>query len=128
EGPQGRPGMAVVQDGGTAYLIGDYNGATEILLFDLETGSWRVGPQFPYPVHHPMAAALDGAVYVFGGYVDGWEASDAVWMLDTERLEWNEAAPMPGPRAAGGAAVIEGRIHVVSGSVSGAVKPVGHQR
>src|SRR5690606_40231792 len=81
DGPQPRSEMAVVQDGETAYLIGDYNGAREVLIYDLAAQDWTVGPQFPYPVHHPMAAALDGRVYVFGGYVDGWQASDAVWVL-----------------------------------------------
>ena len=126
EGPQPRSEMAVVQDGALAYLIGDYNGATEVLIYDLDAQSWRVGPDFPYPVHHPMAAALDGSVFVFGGYVNGWEASDAVWVLDGETLEWSEAAPMPSPLAAGGATTIDGKIHVVGGSLSGAVNTDAH--
>ncbi|MEG9501391.1 MAG: kelch repeat-containing protein, partial [Methylorubrum extorquens] len=55
----------------------------------------------------------------FGGYVNGWEATDKVWAYDPKANAWEARAPMPTPRAAGGAAPLGDKIHVVGGSGSG---------
>ncbi|WP_204316302.1 hypothetical protein, partial [Serratia marcescens] len=67
--------VGVAETGGKAYVVGDYNGATELLIYDLAADSWREGAAFPYHVHHPMTVATGGLVYVFGGYRDGWTAT-----------------------------------------------------
>src|SRR5690554_1094440 len=41
EGPQPRSEMAVAEDGERAYLVGDYIGATEVLIYDPATGNGR---------------------------------------------------------------------------------------
>jgi len=117
--PAERSEVAVAALDGKAYVIGDYNGATELLIYDLAADRWSKGAPFPYPVHHTMAAEQGGRIYVFGGYVNGWEATDKVWAYDPKANVWEARAPMPTPRAAGGAAPLGDKIHVVGGSGSG---------
>ncbi|MGX5775995.1 Kelch repeat-containing protein [Methylorubrum zatmanii] len=117
--PAERSEVAVAALDGKAYVIGDYNGATELLIYDLATDTWSKGAPFPYPVHHTMAAEQGGRIYVFGGYVNGWEATDRVWAYDAAKDTWQPRTPMPTARAAGGATPLDGTIHVVGGSGSG---------
>lgn len=78
DSPSPRSEIALAEADGKVYVIGDYNGAVDMLIYDLNEGTWAVGQPFPNLVHHPVAAAADGRIYVFGGYVDGWNSSDAV--------------------------------------------------
>ena len=125
--PAERSEVAVAALDGKAYVIGDYNGATELLIYDLAADRWSKGAPFPYPVHHTMAAEAGGRIYVFGGYVNGWEATDRVWAYDPGRNAWEPRAKMPTPRAAGGATPLGDRIHVVGGSGSGRGNVASHE-
>src|ERR1700712_32556 len=117
--PAERSEVAVAEIDGRAYVIGDYNGATEILIYDLAKDSWRKGAAFPYPVHHAMALGMSGKIYVFGGYMNGWNAVANVFAYDPKTDSWTPRTAMPAPQAAGGAARLGERIHVVGGSVTG---------
>lgn len=117
--PAERSEVAVAAIDGKAYVVGDYNGATELLIYDLAKDSWSRGAAFPYAVHHTMAVGQGGKIYVFGGYVNGWDATDKVWAYDPKTDAWEPRAPLPTARAAGGATLLGDKIHVVSGSVSG---------
>ncbi|MBI4046127.1 MAG: hypothetical protein HY371_04845, partial [Devosia nanyangense] len=119
--PAQRSEVGAAIAGGKAYIIGDYNGATGVLVYDLAADAWSEALAFPYHVHHPMSVGLDGKIYVFGGYVDGWQASAKSWILDPGTQAWTPLADMPSPRAAGGAVAIDGKIYVVSGSTTNAV-------
>lgn len=75
---------------------------------------WRRLPDLPAGVHHPMAAALNGRLYVFGGYQGGFGApSSSAWLLNGRR--WERLPRLPEPRAAAGAAVVANRIAIVGG-------------
>ena len=60
-------------------------------------------------------SALNGKLYVVGGYVHDWAPTNAVYEYDPADDRWRERAPMPTPRGALAAAVIDGRIHAVGG-------------
>jgi hypothetical protein len=45
---------------------GSYLSSTEVL--DLDTGSWRDGPELPYPAYDGQAVHYDGQLYLIGGY------------------------------------------------------------
>jgi hypothetical protein len=127
DAPAERSEVSVAEAGGKAYLIGDYNGATELLVYDLARDTWSQGTRLPDPVHHAAAAAHNGKIYVFGGYRTGWQATDAAWAYDPASGRWERRAPLPTPRAAGGAAVIGDRIHLVGGSGSGRTNTPVHE-
>jgi hypothetical protein len=96
--PAERSEVAVAEFEGKAYVIGDYNGATDLLIYDMASDHWSVGAPFPYPVHHTAAAVYKGIVYVFGGYINGWEASSNVWAYIPEKDIWEPRASIPTPR------------------------------
>ncbi|RUT31062.1 kelch repeat-containing protein [Arsenicitalea aurantiaca] len=124
--PAERSEVAVAELDGKAYVVGDYNGATEILIYDLGTETWSTGAPFPYPVHHTAAIGHAGEILVFGGYVNGWKASDRLWIYSPATNSWREADRMPTARAAGGIGMLEGRIHLVGGSTSSAINIADH--
>ena len=78
-------------------------------------------------MHHTSAAAQGGKIYVFGGYGNGWQATDVVWAYDPAADRWERRTRLPTARAAGGAAVIGDRIHLVGGSVSGRTNTPVHK-
>ncbi len=51
--PAERSEVAVAALDGKAYVIGDYNGATELLIYDLAKDRWSKGAPFPYPSTTP---------------------------------------------------------------------------
>lgn len=115
--PAGRSETGIALADGRAYVVGDYNRATGTLVYDLAAAAWSETAPFPYAVHHPMAVGLDGRVYVFGGYVSGWNATARAWMLDPASSNgWQPIADLPTARAAGGAVALDGRLYVIGGS------------
>ena len=83
-------------------------------IYRVRTNTWRQGPPLPIALDHPMAAALEGRVYLFGGYrKSGAESARAFVLRDGG---WRRLPNMPAPRAAGGAATARGRLYVVGGT------------
>jgi N-acetylneuraminic acid mutarotase len=84
----------------------------------------------PEAVHHPGVAALDGLVYVAGGYrIDDMTERSTVWAYDPETDAWERRADLPTPRGALGLVASDGRLYAVGGArrrlggpVSGAVE------
>ena len=81
---------------------------------------WRRLPDLPIGVHHAMAAAAAGRLYVLGGYTAGGQPLRAAFVL--ERGRWRSLPRMPFPRAAAGAAVAGSRIVVAGGVTTGATR------
>ena len=58
--------------------------STEVL--DLATGTWRSGPDLPYPAYDGKAVHYDGELYLVGGF-----GSDGIIVkLNAERDAWEE--------------------------------------
>ena len=66
------------------------------------------------------AAALDGKIYVIGGYQKG---AGLVEEYDPEKNSWRRRAALPKALHHVGAAAVNGRIYVIGGFISG-VGPV----
>jgi hypothetical protein len=81
---------------------------------------WRRLADLPIGVHHAMAAAAAGRLYVLGGYTAGGQPLRAAFVL--ERGRWRSLPRMPFPRAAAGAAVAGSRIVVAGGVTTGATR------
>jgi N-acetylneuraminic acid mutarotase len=72
-------------------------------------------------MHHTMAAAVNGVLYVIGGEVsqsglaDTGVFLDTVYAFDPAAASWTPKASMPTSRSAGSADVINGKIYVAGG-------------
>src|SRR5215207_3021371 len=117
--------QAVVEMDGSVYVIVGYPPGripvSEVQVYDSRTNRWRMGPPIPVPMHHAMAAAVDGRLFVIGGEFDGGGTGrpevylDTVYDLDQQANSWQLRAPMPTGRSGGGAAVVDGKIYVAGG-------------
>ncbi len=91
-----------------------------VFRYDSPADRWTALPQMPAPAHHIMATALDGKIYVFGGFtrpptVKAWQPTANAWSFDPQTGQWKALAPLPNPRGAGQAVAVGGRIYVIGG-------------
>jgi len=66
--PRQEIGLAAV--GETLYAVGGFAGAAPsaaVEAYDTRTDRWTAVASLPQPLHHVMAAAMDGVVYAAGG-------------------------------------------------------------
>jgi len=91
------------------------DGATvaTVEVYDPAADAWAAGPDLPVAVNHAMAATLDGAVHVAGGYGGDRLPSRQAVRLEGDR--WRQLAPLPEGRAAGGLVALDGRLYLVGG-------------
>src|SRR2546423_6842135 len=80
----------------------------------------------PNPVHHAAVTALNGKMYLFGGFdlpaagPPGWNPVNDAWEYDPPTDGWRAIAAMPTPRGGGVAAVVGGKGYVIGGGGPGA--------
>src|SRR5258708_26144928 len=73
----------------------------------------------PHPVHHAAVTAMNGKMYLFGGFdlpasgPPGWNPVNDAWEYDPATDGWRALAPMPTTRGGGVAAVVGGEIYVI---------------
>ncbi|HVS84502.1 MAG TPA: kelch repeat-containing protein, partial [Gaiellaceae bacterium] len=82
--------------------------------------SWQVETTLPEgALNAPAAVALDGKLYVIGGFSGTTNLPVAdVRVYDLATKQWSEAAPLPAPRGGQAAVVLDGKIHVFGGGNS----------
>lgn len=115
---------------GKIYLVGGMledpfrGSSTSFTRYDLATDSEEILPDLPYSVHHANAAALDGKVYIMGG----WEqvsdpiptqpeaVLDHVYQYDPDTSVFTQMDPMPTGVAAAAAIAQMGKIYVIGGT------------
>jgi N-acetylneuraminic acid mutarotase len=119
--PRSELGAASISD--TIFVAGGFGGPAMLDCFHAGTGTWAVGADLPAGVHHPGVTALDGRIYVAGGYTETGD-TDALWAYDPGADAWEERAPMPTSRGALGLAVVDGRIYAVGGALDHLGGPV----
>jgi N-acetylneuraminic acid mutarotase len=96
-----------------------------VQIYDPAASRWSLGPRLPQPIHHLMAAAVGGKLYVMGGEIDGASTGRPeifvahTWVHDPAVGGWVQRAPMPTARSGGGKAVIDGKIYVAGGRPPG---------
>src|SRR5689334_9185564 len=68
---QNRSESAIARLGDRMYVIGGYPGdripSDVVQVWDATTDTWELGPSLPVPLHHMMAATVDGTLYAIGG-------------------------------------------------------------
>jgi hypothetical protein len=127
--PLARSEHAIVELDGKIWVMGGYPPgrlpSNLVQVYDPATSRWSLGPRLPQPIHHIMAAAVGGKLYVIGGEIDGASTGRPeifvahTWVHDPAVGGWVQRAPMPTPRSGGGAAVIDGKIYVAGGRPPG---------
>jgi len=119
--PSERTEVAAAAAGQRIVVAGGYarNGDTvaTVEVYDTAADAWTAGPALPAAVNHAMAAALDGAVYVAGGYGGDRRPSRQLVRLEGDR--WRPLAPLPEGRAAGGLVATGDRLYLVGGVAPG---------
>jgi len=122
--PQGETASTVI--GKKWYIMGGYDGPNVqargiVIVYDAATDSWTEKKNMQVPAHHIAAVALDGKIYVFGGFVGRpgtkvWQPIPTAMVYDPEADSWKELAPMPTPRGAAQAVAVNGKIYVIGGA------------
>jgi N-acetylneuraminic acid mutarotase len=117
-----RAAHAVVSDGTSIYAMAGTGagGAPVLVLERFDGAAWRDEGVIPGSgLNAPAAVALNGKVYLIGGFVTDTNLPSAgVLVYDTKARTWSHAAPLPAPRGGHAAVVRDGRIHVLGGGNS----------
>jgi len=117
---QARQEVAVATSGGKVYLIGgirETSISSAMEEYDPATDQWRFRASLPEPLHHSVAMAHGGLIYVFGGYRSlAFDSTSAAYRYDPSTDRWTAIAPMPASRGAPAGAVIGDRLYVVGGA------------
>ena len=88
--------------------------------YSIRDDRWASVADLPEPRHHAMAAAIDGRLYVLGGFdASGFNPVDGAWVFDPAVGTWSEIADLPETVGAGAAVTIGDSIYVVGGVPGG---------
>ena len=102
------------------YVVGGFtpNGITnQVEVLDADSGKWSTVSPLPLPLHHTTASAVNGKLYVIGGFTSGmWTPVNSTYEYDPKKNKWTDKAKMPTKRGALAAAVINNQIYVIGGS------------
>jgi N-acetylneuraminic acid mutarotase len=84
-------------------------------------GTWTVLAPMPTPRQEVAVAAVDGLVYVIGGFGRSGQPAATVEVYDPATNQWELRAPLPAATHHPAAAVVNGRLFVIGGYTGGAV-------
>jgi N-acetylneuraminic acid mutarotase len=115
--PHPRSAHAVVVENNSIYVVG---GPSTAAVDRFAGKRWRRETTLPGgKLNAPAAVALDGRIYVVGGFSGSTNAPvSTVRVYDTAARRWSTAAPLPAPRGGHAAVVLDGKIHVLGGGNS----------
>jgi N-acetylneuraminic acid mutarotase len=82
-------------------------------------GTWTVMAPMPNPRQEVAVAALDGLVYVIGGFGRSGQPMATVETYDPATNQWELKAPLPVATHHPAAAVVSGRLFVIGGYIGG---------
>ncbi|MDP6931098.1 MAG: kelch repeat-containing protein, partial [Planctomycetota bacterium] len=82
--PRQEVGAAVI--GGKIYVTGGLTtsrGPTDTMeIFDPATGKWKAGKNIPTTLHHHGCCAVNGQLYLIGGYISKFQGTKNCWRYD----------------------------------------------
>ena len=114
-------GLIYVPGGFMGTAQGGAEGRAEVEAYDPTTDSWERTVPLLEARHHLMTVAMDGRLWVIGGFGSpGFGGiADTVWSWAPGEDEWTDHAPLPEPVGAAGAAALDGFIYVAGGQPAG---------
>jgi len=100
--------------GDTYQQFRNETGAFEV--YNPITDEWDVLPPMPTPRVGPAAAAVDGKIYVIGGFNrDTWSPNPVVEIYDIKNGTWSTGPSKPTPCSWAKAVALGGKIYVLGG-------------
>ena len=85
-------------------------------LAQMPTSPWKKGAPFPQPDEELYGVALNGKMYVIGGWDDG-KAGGVNYEYNRATDKWTKKQPMPRPAHHAALAAANGKIYVMGGFV-----------
>jgi hypothetical protein len=85
-------------------------------LAQMPTSPWKKGRPFPQPDEELYGVALNGKMYVIGGWDDG-KAGGVNYEYNPATDKWTKKQPMPRPAHHAALAAANGKIYVMGGFV-----------
>src|SRR6476620_10334183 len=86
------------------------------LLAQMPTSPWKKGAPFPEPDEELYGVAVNGKLYVIGGWDDG-EARGVTYEYDPATDKWTKKSPMPRPCHHAALAAADGKIYIMGGFI-----------
>ena len=100
------------------YVPGGCNAAgvpsNQLEIYDPRLNQWASGPALPQAECGYALAALEGHLYLFGGW-DGKTVLSGTWIYDPLGERWSKGTPMPAAASYATAQAVEGSIFVIGG-------------
>ena len=127
--PAPRSDAAAVTIGGTAYVVGGYDGSKPdaSVLATTDGRTFTTVAALPVPVRYPAVAALDGMIYAFGGQAitgpDAGAAVNVIQAVDPARHTAAVIGRLPEPLAGAAAVTLDGEVFVAGGDSPAARRP-----
>ena len=110
----GTDNMLYIAGGLNADNMTNYD---QVSRYDYTTNTWSNVASLPVPLSQGTMGALNGKIYVAGGFIGGTSVSNALYIYDIATNTWTSGANMPtspGVEAAAGA-VVNGKFYVMGG-------------
>jgi len=83
------------------------------------TNRWTTKASLPIGLHHAGAAALEGHVYIAGGFIKSgvsiWNPSKRLFRYSPKTNQWEERASLPTARGGLAVTVLQGKLYAISG-------------
>ena len=106
---------AIYVPGGLVATAQGVGVAASVERYRSDTNTWDSVADMPAPRHHSMSVAVDGLVYLLGGFGDDFDPWATGWVFEPQPNGWGEIADLPLSIGAGAAVEIEGIIYVAGG-------------
>jgi N-acetylneuraminic acid mutarotase len=123
--PTSRAGLVAVKVNGRIYAIGgrkaDYSPVATVEVYDPKSvlSPWSPRAPMPAPRAFPSGAtAIDGKIYVSGGYNAQNVLSSSLFVYNVADNKWTVKANMPVANATGASVAINGKLYVLTGPTS----------
>lgn len=116
---------------GRIYIAGGMNSNTccnalrTFEVYDIAGNAWAALPDLPLGLNHPGMTAVNGTVYVVGGFIQGPKASARAFAYDVAARTWRELPQMPVKAAAPGVVTYLGKVWVFGGTAQDSWKGAG---
>ncbi len=120
---------AAVTIGGTAYIVGGYNGPSldPGVLATTNGVSFKKVATLLVPVRYPAVVAFDGLIYIFGGETPVGRPVDIVQVVNPRAGTDKLLGHLPLPLSGAAAGVLDGVVYI-AGGLTGSVHQAGGKR
>jgi RNA polymerase sigma factor (sigma-70 family) len=107
--------------GGLPRPFGQVPPLSAVEEYDPGTDTWVKKKNMPTPRAMMSAAAVDGKIYVIGGYLENQIATQLVEEYDPKTDSWTRKADMPTARTVFSTSVVNGKVYAIGGILRGGV-------